>query len=165
MSTTTLTAQDLFIQTTLLSWESALGQATSLFDKISDEDLLQSVVPGKNRGIYLLGHLVAVHDRMFPLLGLGDRLYPHLDETFVTSPDNPAATIPSAQELRKAWTTVNQRLNTLLRDWSPEEWLQKHTAISDDDFAKEPHRNRLSVVLSRTRHVAYHAGQLAWFKK
>ena len=28
---------------------------------------------------YLLGHLTAMHDRMFPLLGLGDRFHPELD--------------------------------------------------------------------------------------
>jgi hypothetical protein len=43
--------------------------------------------------------------------------------------------------------------------------LQKHTAVSDADFAKEPHRNRLSVVLNRAGHVQYHLGQLVWFKK
>ena len=37
----------------------------------------------------------------------------------------------------------------------------KHTAVSDEDFAANPLRNRLSVLLSRTRHLAYHIGQIA----
>jgi hypothetical protein len=153
---------NLFTTTALHTWEQSIKRASAYFDKSADDDLLQPIVPGKNRGIYLLGHLAAVHDRMLPLLGLGDRLYPHLDETFITNPDNPAAPAPSPQELREAWNAVNRRLAEAFRSWSPEDWLQKHTAISDEDFAKEPQRNRLSVVLNRAGHVQYHLGQLVW---
>jgi len=31
---------------------------------------------------------------------------------------------------------------------------------SDEDYAKDPTRNRLSVLLSRTNHLAYHLGQI-----
>jgi len=159
------TQQNLFVHTGLHNWELSLKRATAFFDKYSDEELLQPIVPGKNRVVYLLGHLAAVHDRMLPLLGLGDRLYPHLDEIFVTNPDNPATTLPAITELRNAWNTVNNRLTEQFRNWTPEEWLQKHTAVSDEDFAKEPHRNRLSLVLNRSGHVQYHLGQLVWFNK
>jgi DinB superfamily len=165
MPTTTTDTQELFVKTVLFSWEQALGQASAFFSNLTDEEFLQPIAPAKNRIIYLLGHLAAVHDRMLPLLGIGDRQYPHLDETFVTSPDNPATPMPSPNELRHAWTTVNNELTQHLRDWTPEEWLQRHTAVSAEDFAKEPHRNRLSVVLSRTRHVGYHMGQLILYKK
>ena len=33
-----------------------------------------------------------------------------------------------------------------------------------EDFIKEPHRNKLNVLLTRTTHLAYHAGQLALLK-
>jgi len=42
----------------------------------------------------------------------------------------------------------------------PEEWLKKHNAVSDEDFAKEPLRNRLSVLETRTTHAGFHAGQI-----
>jgi hypothetical protein len=157
--------QDLFVSTGLHSWEQAIKRASTLFDSYTDEELGAAIVPGKNRIIYLLGHLTAVHDRLFPLLGLGERLYPQLDEFFITNPDNIAAEFPPAAQLRTAWNTVNQRLTGLFRSWTPEEWLQKHQAVSDEDFAREPHRNRFSVVINRTGHVQYHLGQLAWFKK
>ena len=41
------------------------------------------------------------------------------------------------------------------------DWAQKHRAMSDADFATNPRRNRLAVLLSRTGHVAYHLGQCA----
>src|ERR1700759_578292 len=140
MSTTT-TNQDLFTATGLLTWEQSLKRANGFFDKCSDDELLQPIVPGKNRVIYLLGHLAAVHDRMLPLLALGERMYPHLDELFLTNPDNPEAAYPAVHVLRNAWNTVNNHITEQLRTWSPEEWLQRHTAVSEADFAKEPHRN------------------------
>ncbi|MBS1606402.1 MAG: DinB family protein [Bacteroidetes bacterium] len=165
MTTATTTQQELFVLSGLITWEQAIKRATALFDGLSDEDLNKEIVPGKNRVVYLLGHLTAVHDRMLPLLGLGERLYPHLDELFVTNPDNPAASFPPASQLREFWTTVNQQLTSRFRSWTPEEWLQKHTAVSDEDFAKEPHRNRFSLVINRAGHIQYHLGQLAWAKK
>lgn len=156
--------QDLFVNTILANWETTINRASAYFDKCSDADLLKPIAQGKNRVIYLLGHLIAVHDRLLPLLGLGDRLYPHLDELFITSPDNPGAALPTASELRSQWKQINQVLTEKLRAWKPEEWLMKHESVSADDFEKEPHRNRLNVVLSRTGHVSYHQGQLALLK-
>jgi hypothetical protein len=45
-----------------------------------------------------------------------------------------------------------------------ENWLQKHTGVSDDDFIKDPMRNRLAVVMNRTSHASYHARQAALTK-
>ena len=162
---TTTIQQNLFVSTGLHSWEQAIKRASTLFDSYTDEELGEAIVPGKNRIIYLLGHLTAVHDRMFPLLDLGDRLYPHLDALFITNPDNTAAEFPLAGDLRQYWNTVNQQLMRSLKGWTPEEWLQKHTAVPDEDFAQEPHRNRFSVVINRAGHVQYHLGQLVWHKK
>ena len=38
--------------------------------------------------------------------------------------------------------------------------FEKHTAVSEEDFSKEPHRNKLNIVISRTSHLQYHTGQL-----
>jgi hypothetical protein len=47
---------------------------------------------------------------------------------------------------------------------TPDEWFQKHTAVTSEDFAKEPHRNRLNIVVTRTSHLSYHLGQLVLLK-
>jgi uncharacterized damage-inducible protein DinB len=65
----------------------------------------------------------------------------------------------SATELRRAWAEVNNRLTTAFERFALEDWLQKHTAVSDEDFAKDPSRNRLAIVMSRTNHASYHSGQ------
>ena len=108
---------------------------------------------------YLLGHLAAMHDRMFPLLGLGDRLHPELDKPYIANPDRVVADPLSASELRRVWSEVNNKLTTALEGFTLEDWLQKHTAVSDGDFVKDPTRNRLAIVMSRTSHVSYHFGQ------
>ena len=41
--------------------------------------------------------------------------------------------------------------------WS--NWLQRYTAVSEEDFAKDASRNRFAILLSRTNHLSYHLGQ------
>jgi hypothetical protein len=156
-----MAAEELFIQTVLNSWNQVMGQLDKSLASFSDEDLQREVAPGRNRVYYLLGHLAAVHDRLLPLLRLGDRLHPELDETFLANPDR---TSPKdgfeAAALRNAWSEVNAKLLAGIEKLSPEEWLERHEAVSPEDFAKEPHRNRLAVLLSRTQHAAGHEGQI-----
>jgi len=40
------------------------------------------------------------------------------------------------------------------------DWLGRHTAVSAEDFANEPLRNKLNVLMGRTIHESYHLGQL-----
>jgi hypothetical protein len=41
---------------------------------------------------------------------------------------------------------------------------EKHTSVSAEDFAKEPHRNRYTILLTRTMHMALHFGQFVLTK-
>ncbi|HEX4498527.1 MAG TPA: DinB family protein [Thermoanaerobaculia bacterium] len=156
-----MAAEEIFTQTVLNSWKQTIGQLDKTFASFSDEDLQREVAPGRNRVYYLLGHLTAVHDRLLPLLRFGDRLHPELDETFLANPDRTSPTDgfePAA--LRSAWSDVNAKLLAGLEELRPEEWLERHDSVSPEDFAKEPHRNRLAVVLSRSLHASMHEGQI-----
>jgi hypothetical protein len=150
--------------TVLNSWKLAISRFDKILGDLTDEQLQQQVAPGKNRVFYLLGHLTATHDRMFPLLGLGDRLHPELDDTYITNPDRALADPISATELRRVWAEVNNKLTTAFERFTFEDWLQKHTAVSDEDFAKDPARNRLAIVINRTNHASYHSGQAIFAK-
>ncbi len=70
---------DLFISVALNAWRSNIERADKTFGGLTSKQLLQEVAPGKNRLIYLWGHLTAVHDAMFPLFGFGKRLHPEFD--------------------------------------------------------------------------------------
>jgi hypothetical protein len=168
MSTSVLPSaalEQVFVATALKSWETWTGRAGKLFDSLSDEQMLQEIAPGKNRPVYLLGHLTAVNDSMIPQLRLGDASFPHLAELFVKQPDSAAANLPPLAELRGNWKDLQNRLDALFAELTPEQWLQRHATVSEDDFAREPHRNRLAILLSRTNHVSYHLGQLMLFVK
>jgi hypothetical protein len=154
-----VTNEELLGITALHSWKLVIGRIDQNLAMLTDEQLQRQVAPGRNRLFYLLGHLTAVHDRLFPMLGLGDRLYPELDETYITNPDRALADPVSASDLKKAWTEVNAKLTEAFERFTPVDWLKKHAAVSDEDFAKDPAHNRLAVVLSRTNHASFHSGQ------
>jgi uncharacterized damage-inducible protein DinB len=97
---------------------------------------------------------------MFSILGLGSRLHPNLDAIFVDNPDKAVAEIPSAGQLKQYWDEVNGKLFSQFQTLSADEWLQRHHAMSEEDYAKDPTRNRLAVLLSRTNHLSYHLGQV-----
>jgi hypothetical protein len=145
-------------------WYAQIKNFDAALNSITDEQLQKEIAPGKNRGIYLLGHLIAVHDDMLILLGLGDKLYPELNEPFIKSPDKTVNQIPSAKELRAYWSKQNEVLAQKFDSLQPDEWFQKHTAVSDEDFAKEPHRNKLNIIITRTSHLSYHLGQFVLLK-
>ena len=83
-------SNELFVKMALDAWNIQIDRTNKLFNALSDDQLSQEVAPGRNSGIYLLGHLTAVHDALFPLLGLGEKLYPELDEIFIKNPDKSA---------------------------------------------------------------------------
>jgi len=159
-----MASEEMLINAAVTSWKIVIGRLDKGIQALGEEQLQRQVAPGKNRLYYLVGHLTAVHDRMFPLLGLGEKLYPQLDEPYVTNPDGALPDPLSADELKKAWSEVNSKLTAAVEALTPREWLQKHTQVSDEDFAKDPSRNRLAVFLSRTNHASFHAGQFVLVK-
>ena len=156
---------ELVIKMVTDSWRKQLVATNKIFDNLSDEELMQEVAPGRNRAIYLLGHLTAVHDRMLPLLRFEEAKYPELDRVFLESPDKAVEEIPSAQQLRQQWKEVNDTLLNHIKSLPADEWFTRHANISEEDFIKEPNRNKLNVLLDRTIHLSNHRGQLLLLKK
>jgi hypothetical protein len=154
---------ELLIKMVLDAWHSKVGQFDKLLSELSDDELLKEVAPGRNRGIYLLGHLTALADSIFFLLGY-EKLAPHLFKPFVQTPDKENVDVPTVNELRQEWIKVATMLREKMAAISSDEWFEKHTAVSEEDFEKEPHRNKLNVVLSRVSHVDYHLGQIQFLK-
>lgn len=155
---------ELMIQMAVDTWNSTVKRTNDLFNALSDEQFHNEVSPKRNTGIYLLGHLVAVHDRMLPLLDLEESLYPELGDVFISKPDKAVSHSHTVSELKTKWKEVNDKLSAHFKILKPEDWMLKHSAVSAEDFAKEPHRNRLNILLSRTNHLSYHFGQVAFLK-
>ena len=154
-----MTTDKLLIDSALRGWKSNVEGADKLFGALAPGELEQEVAPGRNRLIYLWGHLAAVNDALLPLLGIGERLHPEFDTMFISNPDKSVRLTVSVQSLKIAWQEINQKLWDHFSQFSASDWAQRHNAVSEEDFEREPHRNRFTVLLGRTAHLAYHVGQ------
>ena len=132
-------SEQIIFDSVLALWKSTVDRATKLFDDLSEEDAAEPVAPGRNRVVYLLGHLTAVHDRMIPLLGLGKRIHPEMDASFVSNPDRAGGNLPPLADLKNRWEAVNGHLLVLMQqDVSPSWWAQRHTSVSEAAFQINP---------------------------
>src|SRR5260370_38262308 len=75
------------IDSALRNWQATVDRTGKFFGNLSPEQLLREVAPGKNRLIYLWGHLTAFNEALIPLLGFGPRIHPELDLIFESNPD------------------------------------------------------------------------------
>jgi DinB superfamily len=162
--TTPATGKDMTLEQTLVdsalrTWRSNMDRISTFFDSLTPEELELEVAPGRNRLIYIWGHLAAVNDAILPLFGFGPRRYPELDETFVSPIERAPLQIPSSEDLKHIWAELDLVLWTEFKKLTPSEWLQRHQDISPEDFVREPHRTRYRSLLARTAHLAYHYGQ------
>ena len=147
------------IKQLISQWEKDLQAMSAVFDKYSDANASTEVAPGRNSVIYLLGHMIAVNDRMIEALEAGERKHKDLDKAFLEDADSKGG-YPSYTSLLDQWKETNERLSTAIRQQSPADWLSRHHYVSEEDFSKEPHRNRLAILISRLTHLNTHLGQL-----
>jgi hypothetical protein len=141
-------------------WENKIQETTDLFIAIGEQFAMEPVAPGKNRVIYLLGHLIVASDCFLAALEPDARRYPEYDELFLT-PQHHANEYPAYELLLQQWVSINEVLFAYLRQLSPADWKSKHNYISETDFIFEPKRNKFNVLLNRNAHLFHHAGQLA----
>ncbi|MEP7038468.1 MAG: DinB family protein [Acidobacteriota bacterium] len=156
---------EIFAKMGLDAWMAQNERVDKFLAEISDEQLKAEIASGKNSGVYLLGHLAAVNDNLLQILDLGEQLQPQLFEIFLKNPEGEESKNYSIDDLKKHWTEINTKLSEKFNELSADEWFEKHASVSAEDFAKEPHRNRLNVLLSRTIHQSNHLGQLSLLKK
>jgi hypothetical protein len=96
---------------------------------------------------------------LFKILNLGGHVKENYRDFFGINSDE-----SDAGEIRKYWHEVNSLMNERIEKLNTSEWFSKHANISEEDFEKEPHRNKLNVLLDRTSHLTHHGGQLLLLK-
>jgi hypothetical protein len=141
-------------------WKLVIRDADKAFLNLSDEELQMQIAPGRNRVYYIFGHLAAVHDRAFPLLGKGKRFHPELDVLFLESPDCSTPDLEMGDVLKDAWVEINDAVTSAIETLSPAEWLDRHSELSPLGFMTISRQNRLAVVLSLISHLSHHLGQV-----
>jgi DinB family protein len=154
-----MTPDEIFIAAALSSWQQVVTRVGALCLSLNEEQLLAEVAPGKNRVLYLWGHLTATHDALFSVLRLGKRLHPELDTIFITLPDR-SVPLPTSAEIANCWEAIHTALLSTFTTLGPREWLEMHGNVSAEEFEQNSARNRLAVLLSRTNHASYHFGQM-----
>ena len=154
----------IMVKMILSAWDMHVERTSNLIKSLSDDQLSKEIAPGKNTGKYLLGHLVAVHDALNDIMGLAPRMHADLDEAFIKQPDKSGLPMPGISDLRKYWDEVHHKLSASLQSIQPDDFFKRHNSVSDEDFAKEPNRNKLNVLTSRTNHLSYHFGQMMLLK-
>lgn len=155
---------DLVIRMNLTAWEQQNKRFGELIATLSDDELRKEASPGRNTGTYLLGHITAASDGMFTLMGLQGKMYPELEDVFLKSPDGSGKAMPPISDLRACYHAVTDALNAHFSKMTSADWLSRHTAVSEEDFVKEPMRNKLNIVISRTIHLASHMGQMLYLR-
>ena len=159
------TVDALFVKMVLLAWQTQNNEVNKLLEMLSDEQLSKETAPGRNTGVYLLGHLASINDNLFKILNLGERLHPDLDPIFLDNREDLKVARPSIDALKKYWNEINEKLTDRFNSMQPSDWFSRHMSVSEEDFLKEPHRNKLNVIMNRTAHQSYHLGQMAYLKK
>lgn len=159
-----MTQTEIAVKMVLDRWNASIKNVDTLLGLLNDEKLSNEIAPNKNRGIYILGHLIAVHDDMLILLNMGEKVYPELNETFIKLADKATDKLPTLAELRAYWTNQCNIMNEQFSAMKPTDWFEKHSAVTVEDFEKEPTRNKLNIIITRTSHLQYHLGQLQLLK-
>lgn len=152
------------LQICLLQWDALNKRMLKTIDSISEENFNNPIVEGGNSPSWIMGHLVEADDALLELLGIGKRLFPDLTKIYHHERGTNQTGHLTKQEIVQRFKSVFEALDKAFKSWSEADWLMRHTAVSEEDFKKEPHRNRLNVMLSRVSHKASHLGQIALVK-
>jgi hypothetical protein len=114
-----LNTEDAFVDMALRAWKLNIERTGQFFAGLSEEELLHEIAPGKNRLLYLWGHLTAVSDALIPLLGLGARLHPELDAMFISNRDRAVVKTLSGAELKAFGTRLTTHFGSDLANFPP----------------------------------------------
>ncbi len=149
----------------LLQWSMYNNRMQKVFETISEENYNKPISANGNSPSWIMGHLADTDDSLLELFGIGNRKHPELKTIYHHERGTNQSGHLSKIDLMTKWKSITSELDKAFKSWSEGEWLSRHTAVSEEDFKKEPHRNKLNVMLSRVGHRASHLGQIAMQSK
>jgi DinB superfamily len=149
----------------LIQWTTYNQRMQKVFETITSENYHKPIVPGGNTPSWLMGHLADTDDKLLELFGIRERLFPELAKIYHHERGTNQTGHLSKDELVAKWKNIVAELDKAFKTWSESDWHGRHTAVSEEDFKKEPQRNKLNVMLSRVSHKASHLGQIAMLPK
>lgn len=130
-------------------------------DPLTDEELKMELAPGKNHGVWILGHLITSDDDFSVFMEKGDLLYPEYFKLFGQgSKLQPVENYPPVSLLREHWKKVIEKNKKIYAELSDEELSQPHGRMTDPpekDFFKTKQR----IIIYWQLHQMYHGGQFS----
>jgi len=145
----------------LLQWNTYNTRMQKALESISDENFHKPIIASGNSPSWVFGHLVDTEDGLLELFGIRSRIHPELKSIYHHERGTNQAGHLSKTELMTKWKAISAELDKAFKSWSESDWMGRHTAVTEEDFKKEPHRNKLNVMLARVGHKASHLGQIA----
>lgn len=128
-------------------------------DTLKDDEFKIELSPGKNHGVWLLGHLVASEDDFSLYMGKGGLFFPEITEMFgQKSKLMPVENYPSVSELKNYWKQVTEKNQKIYSTLTDKELSEPHMLVKDydTDYFKTKER----VIMAWQLHQLYHTGQL-----
>src|SRR5712675_529444 len=130
---------DIAVKMILSGWKTGQDKIQKTLLILSDENMDTELMPGRNKVSWIIGHLAAVHDSLLTILDLGEKINGNYYEFFIH--DDSLTKAPGISQIREYWNETSERLNNAMAKLSVQDWFGRHTLVSAEDFAKEPHRN------------------------
>jgi hypothetical protein len=149
------------LQISLLQWDAYNKRMQKVLDGLTESNFNKPIVPGGNSPSWLMGHLADTDDKLLELFGIRKRLFPELSTIYHHERGTNQSGHLSKAELNDRWKKIVAELDRAFQSMSEADWMGRHEAVTEEDFKKEPHRNKLNVMLSRVTHKASHLGQIA----
>jgi hypothetical protein len=150
-----LKAYELYKQWKITAW-----WISETLKSLSDEDLKKEISPGRNHGVWILGHLIQSEDELSKYLGKGDYLFPENEKLFgQKNKPGPVSSYLGIPVLRTQWEAVAGKNDKILSELTDAEWDEPHALIEgsiDEDYFK----TKGGCVMNWILHQTYHIGQL-----
>ncbi|MBS1493433.1 MAG: DinB family protein [Bacteroidetes bacterium] len=135
------------------------GWADWIINSLSDEDLRKEINPGKNHGVWLLGHLITCEDDFALFMGKGEITYMDYHNMFaentkLQSVDN----YPPVSEMRNKWKEMVEKNKKIYAELTDAELNEPQAQLTgENDFCK----TKEDVASHWQVHLMYHTGQLS----
>ena len=129
---------------------------------LDDKELEKELSPGKNHGVWILGHLIASDDDFSVYMGKGELIFPEYSELFGQgSTLQNVIEYPKVSQLREQWKAIIEKNKKIYENLKDED-LEQLPENMNADFLKH-FTSKGKIVMAWQLHQMYHGGQLSVF--
>lgn len=143
-------------------WKAMVEWVNENLELLTDEELQAELSPGKNHGVWLLGHIIESEDNLSVYLGKAPRLYPEYEAIFgQRSKLLPVGEYPLVALLRSQWVGVVAKNETILSQMPDAEWNEPHAKLQPGEEETDYFATKGRCIMIWILHQNYHNGQLS----